>query len=457
MRMVGSRLRADAGFTVIELLIASIALAVISAPITAVLVVSQKQATTSRERTAADQLADTQLDSIRTIPYTQVGLTNGNPPGTLAPTTTAALPNGETVTIGTKVSFVSDAIPTAYVTNADYKQIVLTVARASDGAVLAQKTTYMSSTSAPPLSGTGWAQIKRTVADLVTAAPVVGANVNLTGGPNNENRNDTADGSGTVLFPALPSSTASPPPNYVLTPSVSGYSVFPDDLAPMTPEQVGAAPGLNSVATIRVYRPATLTVNVLGPTGAPFSGGATISLDSSRCGLSTLAVPAGQSSVTITSCTYATGKTAPLVPNSPGQQPSFDKYGVTAWSTSGGLWGASTPASVPASYPATMTQTMNVSLSSTSYSTKALKVTVTRSGVADANARVEVTGGPIPGGVYLFSTTDSTGAATFTVPVTSSSSPFTITANELGAAKGTATTSVSTGGPSPATVSVAIS
>jgi hypothetical protein len=65
-----------------------------------------------------------------------------------------------------------------------------------------------------------------------------------------------------VLFPALDSSISIPPPNYTITPTATGYTVFPDDIAPMTPEQVGASPGLISTATIRMYLPATLTVNV---------------------------------------------------------------------------------------------------------------------------------------------------------------------------------------------------
>jgi prepilin-type N-terminal cleavage/methylation domain-containing protein len=443
----------ERGFTLIELLATTVVLTAISLPIGAVMMTSSTVARASRERTGADQLAQAQIETIRTLAYTQVGIVGGNPPGVLPHTKSASLPSGEQVTITNQAWWINDPVPTAYVTNADYKKVTVTITRNSDGAQLSQKTTYVSAISSPPMSGTTWVQIKRQVVDAVTMKPLVGASVGLTGGPSGAVRNDITDGSGTVLFPALDSTTASPPPAYVLATTFSGDSVFPDDLPPGAAESVGAAPGVNSVGTIRMYVPVSLTVNVVGPTGAPYAGGATVSVDSSRCGVAAVSIPAGQTSTTITSCQYASGKTVPLVPNVLGQTPSFDQYRVTGWTT-GSLWSAATSVTVPASYPTVLTQAATVQLSASTYTSKTVQVSVTRGGKADTNARVELSGGPLS--VALYATTDSTGTAAFTVPVTSTASTYSINSNDMGVASGSATVSVSSTSKSPIAVAVTL-
>ena len=412
----------------------AVILVIVAAPISGVLLAAAVQSASSRERTASDQLLASQVESIRTLPYTQVGIVGGNPDGVLQSTSTSKLPNGEAVTITTKVSYVDDPIPTAYVTNADYKKVVVTVTRNSDSRQLSSITSYIASASAPPLAGTDWVQIKRTVVDAVTAAPLPGTSVHLTGGPAADDRADLTDGAGAVLFPALNDSTSGSPV-YTLGASLNGYSVYPDDLGSQPPSQVSSAPGINSVQTLRMYKGgATLTVNLQNASGTAYTGGATLSLQSSRCGAGSINVPSGQSSVTVTSCQWATNKTVDLVPNVLGQSPSFDQYSATAYNLSTQLWGSTTPFLVPAAYPNTMTQAVTIRFSSTTYpSTRTLNVTVTRSGSADSNARVLVTGGPA--GIYLFGTTDSNGKATFTIPVTPTSTAFTVAANDQGAAQ----------------------
>jgi prepilin-type N-terminal cleavage/methylation domain-containing protein len=446
----------ESGFTIIELVMASVVLAIISAPVAGVLLAAAAQSKTAREETAANQLLSTKLETIRTLAYASVGIAGGNPSGVLDDSVATSLSNGESVTIATKVSYVNDPIPTAYVTNADYKKVVLTITRASDGRKLAAATTYVASASAPPLSGTGWVQIKRQIVDAVTAAPLPNAQVEVVGGPNAEDRTDVADGSGTVLFPAL-GSASSGTPVYTLTTALSGYSVFPDDLPTQTPEQVGSSPGLNSVGTVRMYQNGvSVTVNVQNSSGAAYTSGATITIQSSRCGVATLTIPSGQSSATVTTCQWANGKTISLVPNVPGQVPSFDKYGVTAW-TSGGLFGSATQFTLPSNYPSTLTQTATVKLSSSSFTTKTVTVTVTKGGVIDKNARVLLTGGPASAPLFLYGTTNSSGQASFTIPVTSTSSTYTVAANDQGAAQGTLNFTATTSTSSPISQTVAIS
>ena len=329
----------------------------------------------------------------------------------MAASVTTSLPNGEKVSVATQATYVTDPIPTAYVTHADYKKVVVTVTRLSDNRVLAQNTTYVASASAPPLAGTGWVLIKRQVIDGVTTQPLVGASVNVTGGPNSANRTDTTDGSGTVLFPALDSSPVHPPPDYMVAATMTGYNVFPDDLPPMAPEQLGASPGANSTATIRMYLPTSVTINVQASNGAPYTGGATVSLQSSRCGVTSVSIPSGQSSTTITTCAWATGKTNSTRPEPPRTDAALrqvQRHGVVA--ISGGFWGGATPFTVPSNYPTTLSQTATVRFAATAYTTKTVKVTVTKGGSADTNARVNVTGAAL--GVYLYGTTDSNGQVT---------------------------------------------
>jgi len=465
VRRLGT-LRDEGGFTLIEVLVAAMMLVIISAPIGAMLSSGATTARTARERTGADQLMQQQIELLRSTPYTSVGVANGNPPGSLAALTDTALPSGEQVRITFVVTWVSDKVPeNPYQTNADYKKVVITILRRPDMTVLDQTTTYVAAATAPPSAGTTWVQVKRTVQDAVTALAIVGANVNLTGGPKSENRNDTTDASGGVLFPALSSGGATP---YTLVTTYTGYSVFPDDISPATPSSIPATPGLNSIATIRMYKGTSLTINLQTSGGAAYTSGATLSVDSSRCGSASIVVPSGQSSVTVTTCNPWGTTSVLLPPNVSGQTPDDSKYYVTAWSTdtTAGNWSTGTAVTVPTGYPTTLTASVTVKMVSATFKSNAspsqqkqVKVTVMKGGSADTNARVELTGAPtgISPGIALFATTNGSGQATFTVPVVSASTTFTASANDRGVQKGTNTVSVNTGTTSPANVTVTIS
>jgi len=162
----------------------------------------------------------------------------------------------------------------------------------------------------------------------------------------------------------------------------------------------------------------------------------------------------------ITTCNPWGSTSVPLPPNVSGQVPADSNYYVTAWSNSGGFWSTGTSTVVPASYPTNLAQTVNVKFVSATFSTtKQIKVTVTKGGSNDTNARVEVTGSPtgISPGIALFATTNGSGQATFTVPVVSASTTFTVSANDMGATKGSSTVSLNTSSSSPASVTVTIS
>jgi hypothetical protein len=449
-------LRSEAGFTLIEMVLATLMLAIMSAPVGAILASGAAISSLAGERTGADQIAQAQIESLRAIPYTQVGLTNGNPSGILAASTSTTLPSGEAITITRAITWVADPIPTAFVTNADYKKVVLTITRNSDNRQLTQKTTYVSSASAPPFAGSTWTQVQRQVVDAVTAAVLPGVSVNLTGGPKSENRTDTTDGSGTVIFPALTSSSTSTPV-FTLAATLTGYSVYPDDLSPGAASSIGSTPGLNSTGLLRMYKPVSLTVNLKTSAGAAWTTGATLTLDSSRCGKQSISVPSGQSSATITTCDTWNGKTVSMPPNVLGQVPVFDKYFATI--NSGANWGATSASgvTVPSSYPGTLTQSVNVQMSSTTYSVsnnKVITVTVKKAGNNDTAARVELTGGPA--NIYLFGVTNGSGQVSFTVPSTSTAATYTINANDMGVQKVTTTTSVSSSTSTPISITVTV-
>jgi hypothetical protein len=197
-------------------------------------------------------------------------------------------------------------------------------------------------------------------------------------------------------------------------------------------------------------------VNVQTSAGVPYTSGATVSVESSRCGVAAYTIPSGQSSATFATCQWATNKTTDLVPNVLGQTPSFDNYSVTAYKTASGFWGSTTPFTVPSAYPGTLSKTVTVKFSATTYATtKTVNVNVKKAGVNDANARVVLTGGPA--GVYLYGTTDGSGNASFTIPVTSTASTFTVSANDQGATSGSTTFSASSSTTSPIASNVTIS
>jgi type II secretory pathway pseudopilin PulG len=462
---ISRRLRREAGFTLIEVLLAGVMLAILSVPISGLLSTTAAIAKLDRERTSADQLAQRQIETIRALPYTSVGLVGGNPQGYIVSPTTATLPSIGSVTTTTKVTFVADALPSnPYPTKADYKKVVVTVTNATTGAVLSTKTTYIAAASAPPNAGSTWIQIQRTVVDAFTNLALPGASVNLTGGPDTNpvtNRTDTTDAAGSVLFPAL-NTTAGGTPVYTLATTLSGYNVFPDDISPGSPSSVSSIVGNNSTGTIRMYKSGvSLTVNVQANGGGAFNSGAYVSIDSSRCGVQQATINAGSSSATFTTCDYANGKTVPLVPNVLGQVPLFDKYYVTAWAKNGtGNWSPGYAVTVPSAYPTTMTQTVNAQFVGATYgTTKNILVTVKKSGSNDSNARVEVTGTPTGLGspLYLYGTTNGSGQVTITVPVVSTSTTFTVNANDMSVTKGSGTVSLSTGSSSTTNLTVNIS
>src|SRR4051812_20240933 len=100
-------LSADDGFGLIELLMAMTMFAIVSAPLAGILLASITQEKLSKERTLAAETAQSAIESIRALPYSSVGLQNGNPTGTVVPAQPASdfgVP-GLDATVTTSISY----------------------------------------------------------------------------------------------------------------------------------------------------------------------------------------------------------------------------------------------------------------------------------------------------------------------------------------------------------------
>jgi type II secretory pathway pseudopilin PulG len=417
-RRPGAR-RGEGGFTLIEVLFAGLLLTIVAAPLMTVFLAAQSSQATTRERTGADQLASAQIEYVRSLPYDSIGVVAGNPPGVISATPVAKTVAGGRMNVATKVTYVNDPVlgstPNTF---ADYKQVVVTVTRATDSKQLSQKTTYVSAPGAAPLGGVDYVTVKSTVIDAVglSAMPIAGAAISLATGGSTV-RSDVSDASGQSIFPALATAT------YNLNVSMPGYVTLKDDAAPNAPSQSTPAKGTTWNSTIRLYKPSTITVLLKNSSGGTFTGAATVTASSNRGSQSfsasggTLVISSINGEQVVPSAAAGTGD-----------------YAIAA-QASGGLYSAAVSKVVPNNYPADLTSTYTLTLNS--YTTKTLTVTVKKSGSTQSGATVQVTGGPA--NTFLTGTANSSGVATFTVP--SGSGTYTVSAQK-GTASGSATTTV---------------
>jgi hypothetical protein len=423
-----ARVGAEDGFTIIEMLAASMILLTVSAPLLAVLSSAAVAQRLAQQRTGAEQLAAAQIEQVRATSYDLIGTTNGNPPGNFAPTQSTTS-GGTAVQMRTKIGYVNDPIPGGYTTNADYKKVVVTVTRVRDGKQLAQKTTYVSATGAAPYNGINQVTIKAQVLDSVLSAPISNATVNLLTGPS-ATRSDTTDTGGNVVFPALTANpTSGSTAYYDLSTALGGYVTYPTDVSPSSAAHVQLAPGQTWNTVIRMYRTGTtLTITLFDSSGRQYTGTATVTVGASWAG-QTFTFTGG-----VLTVTQLNG--VPLVPGI--------TYSIAA-QTPPGNYANTVTTLAPASYPTNMNASAALTLSASTYTTKTLTVKVqTQSGTAVAGANVQVGGGPA--NTYFYGTTNSAGQVNFSVP--NGATPYTLTvSSSAGSGSGTATvntTSVTT-------------
>jgi hypothetical protein len=412
-------LRGDAGFGLIESVMAMTLLLIVASSLGGVLISSIASHKLSRERSLADTAVLTQLEKIRATPYSSVGTPGGNPPGTIPASTPITLRGGN-ATLDVRVQYVNDPTPTSYNTLANYKRVTITVTRDSDNKELARQVTFVAPDARDPYSGINQSGVAATVVDMGSNTPVPDVTVALGTGPSAP-RTDTTDEAGQVTFAGLAENPLSGAQQYydlTVTPP-SGYAVLSDDQSPAAAAHVSLGPGQTFNTALRIYQPSSIIVN-LTDAGVPYAG----------TGTTTLTVTWTRASTPHTATyTTAAGASTYTIPN---LVPGVD-YTVSA-TTSDGLEANPVTKTVPNAYPTDLTSVYSLPLFRP---TGTVNVSATRLGIAAAGATITLTGGP--NSISLSGTADASGVATFiNVP---NGAGYTFTAT-LGATSGTQTGSI---------------
>lgn len=452
MRRPGLRLRRwaqralarEQGFTLIEVVLASVIFIGVATALLGTLTSSIVVHDLSRERTFAQQAATEQIECIRRLAYQDVGLyPSGNPTGRIGDTTVAtqdyckASPaalnkTGVAATMTTNVSYADDPGPSSYSTGANYKKVAVNVTRDSDGAALASQVTFVAPVQRAPFGGINNAILNVTVSDLALNTPLQGATVSLANGPSGP-RSGTTDSAGLVSFAALLPGT--PSDYYDISVAKTGYVTFVDDIPPLAPAHKNLAPASTVPATIRIYKPATINLGVTDGVGGPVHTGAT-----------TVKIT---SALTSTTQTYSVTGGSSAITTFGGQplRPGVD-YTVRGY-TGAGLCSAAESKTVPDAYPTTLSTAYTVALEPCSVGT--LVVDVTQLGGPAGGASVTVSAGPNDF-APIVQTTNASGQTTFT-NLPSGTDPYSISVTSLGETA-TGSALVATGATTTASITV---
>ena len=378
------RLAAEGGFSLIEAVMAMALFVGVATALAGLLVSSIASYDLARERTIAKQVAMKQIEEIRQMPYAQVGTSPGNPPGTLPPTVDVSGQLGLDATMTLQITYVNDPIPTSYQTGANYKKVVVVVARDSDGKVLAREVTNVSPPTRAAVGGINKGVINIRVTDLKTDDSMPNLTVQLRDGPAGNDRDGVTDESGEVTFAALdPNPTTGPTAYYNVTVvPPAGYVVNPD----LSATQLQLDPSeIIGPKVIQVYKPATIDVTLKNADGTTYTGNADVTV-SSTYGSATYPVSGG--TLTVSNLKPASDYTIyALKPN-----------GVSAEAVA---------QTVPEDYPTVMTKSFVLTFPPIG----SVTVNVTWGGDNVPGATVTLTDGA---SVNLTATTDAGGNATFT-------------------------------------------
>ncbi|WP_181813692.1 hypothetical protein [Gaiella occulta] len=418
------------GFTLIETVLAMAIFVGVATSLAGVLTSSIAAHTVSRERTVAEQIANDQVESIRRLPYDDVGTVGGNPPGTVAASRTVTQ-DGLTATVSTQISYVNDPIPTSYATGANYKRVTVTVTRARDGKQLTRVVTNIAPPARAPYGGINNAIVNVQVLDYALLTPVPGASVTIANGPS-PSRTDVTDSSGTVSFAALtPNPLTGPTAYYDLTVSDTGYVTFPGDVPPAAAAHLQLSPSQTVSTAIRIFKPVSIILQMVNANGSPYTGTATVKVTSGLTGVTETIVVTGGSAT----LTELGGD--PIVPGV-----TYTVKGLKA----NGQCADPAPRYVPDNYPTDLTTTFVLTWGACPSGT--LAVNVKQLGLNVPAATVDVTGGP--NGVSLSGTTDSNGDVSFAAP---EGAGYTVTATK-GSATASTTASVTAGTTTNVTVTL---
>lgn len=257
------RRRDEDGFTLVELMVAMTIFTVMLVGFGMLLSASLKSYRFSRARTVAETVGSGEVDEVRQLAWSNLGVVSGNPPGTLLA--------DEDVTVG-KIAFhikravelVDDNVPTyGYNTGANYKHVTITVSSNAMTTPLVYETLIAPPTQPSLYSAAIRAHVSETCSKT-TFAP--GWNVTVEHGPS-PTRVGVTDALNNVQFSALiPTNTSAPGNYYDVSASLAGWLQMP--AAPVD-SHFTLDPGQTPTPSLLMYKPATVTLHLKDALGQP--------------------------------------------------------------------------------------------------------------------------------------------------------------------------------------------
>jgi hypothetical protein len=369
----------EAGFSYIEILVGIIILAIVAGGIAQGLAQTSSALGTSKIESTANKLGSAELDRAHRMPYEDLGITGGSPPGVIAATTDTVV-GSVTYRIAVDVEYVDDPALGQPQTYVNYKKVTVTVTPRTNRA----RPITLSTLVAPPAIGAiaGKSTIIATVIDALTDQPVQGAPVtaDLSTSPT-QTRATGADGK--VVFAGLePSAIPVDDPKYKYRLTIGlpePWVTHPDSVPAIAQQHLTASQTWTT--TLKVFRRATINVNLRdAATGQPITERSEVLV--STPGPDVLS----ESKVTTTGALSFTTIGGQAI------QPSGSNFTVTAEADC--YLSGSIQRPVPTGYPANTTETFNFSL--TRSSSGYLDVTVRSTAPGNppiAGAQVQVSGG----------------------------------------------------------------
>ncbi|MEW6581905.1 MAG: carboxypeptidase regulatory-like domain-containing protein [Actinomycetota bacterium] len=386
--------RRSAGFSYVEILVTIAVFTLMSAGVAAGLVQASKSIGKSKQEGIATKLAASALDDVRSMRYDDVGVVGGNPPGTLPATRTANV-SGLGYTIVTDVDYIDDQTPGQARNYVNYKRVAVTVTPLAGTTAAVTQSTVVAPPAIAAIVNKATAIVS--VVDAVTGQPVPGASVTIDQSTS-ATRTDVTDANGAVVFAGLePSATSPTDPKYKyrLSASASGWATHSTTTPAVMQQHLAAQQTWN--ATIKMFRPATINVNLRdATTGALVTRMASVTVAGAGGANATRYGDTG-------TFTFPDLAGAPIEP---------DQYTVAAQADCYAP-AVVPPATMPDGYPNTLTTSVDVTL--TPVTSALLDVTVTSStGSPVAGATVDVHGGD---GLWdpILRSTDAAGTARFCV------------------------------------------
>ncbi len=286
LRRATARLSDQAGQSLVEAVIALMIFLIAGTGMIDVLTSSTNAHGYAQATSLSEEAAQTAIEQIRDLNYTNIGLVDGNPAGTWVATKTAAslgFPNLG-ASIVTKIKYVGDGITGGYNQLTDYKQVTVSVVSSATGQQLAQAETFVAPPTQADQGNASQAAMVISVIDSINGLPVSGVPIELANGPSSP-LNDVTDSTGSVTFAGLTyNPTSGSTEYYDIDPTYpSGYALDPNVTQASLAQNL--SPGATGGGTLQVYQEMTFDVTITDG-GSPYGGSASVLVTqsgSSKC------------------------------------------------------------------------------------------------------------------------------------------------------------------------------